>query len=82
MLAYNGSKLKAACEAWGQTSDLEEAKVHVSEIQSVLMQDLPLIPLYTGVRVDAYRNIRYPFEDVVDGLSGLYAAPALAIPIR
>jgi ABC-type oligopeptide transport system substrate-binding subunit len=81
-LVYNGSKLKAVCEAWGQTSTLEEAHAHASDIQAVLLQDLPLIPLYTGVRVDAYRNIRYPFEDVVDGLSGLYAAPALAIPIR
>jgi ABC-type transport system substrate-binding protein len=79
--AYSGSRLKSACEAWEQTGNLEEARIHVSEIQSILMQDLPLIPLYTGVRVDAYRNIRYPFDDVVDGLSGLYAAPALAIPI-
>ena len=80
--AYDGSGLKSACEAWRQTSDLEGAKAHVSEVQSVLMQDLPLIPLYTGVRIDAYRNIRYPFDNVIDGLSGLYAAPALAIPIR
>ena len=80
--AYDGSRLKSACEAWGQTSDLEGARTHVSEIQSILMQNLPLIPLYTGVRMDAYRNIRYPFDNVIDGLSGLYAAPALAIPIR
>jgi len=78
--AYNGSSLMSVCDAWGQTSDLEGARAYVSEIQSILMQDLPLIPLYTGVRVDAYRNIRYPFDNVVDGLSGLYAAPALAIP--
>jgi len=80
--AYNGSGLTSACEAWGQTSDLNEARAHVSEIQSILTQDLPLIPLYTGVCVDAYRNIRYPFDNVIDGLSGLYAAPALVIPIR
>ncbi|MBN1450374.1 MAG: hypothetical protein JW963_05105 [Anaerolineales bacterium] len=78
--AYNGSRLQSECEAWGQTSDLEGARAHVSEIQFVLMQDLPLIPLYTGMRIDAYRNIRYPFDKFVDGLSGLYAAPALAIP--
>ena len=79
--SYNGSRLKSACEAWGQTSDLEQAKAHVSEIQSILMGDLPLIPIYAEVRYDAYRNIRYPFDNVVDGLSGLYGAPALAIPI-
>ena len=81
LLAYNGSSLKSACEAWGQASSLEGAKAQVSEIQSILMQDLPLIPLYTSVRTDAYRNIQYPFDNVLDGLSGLYAAPALAIPI-
>jgi ABC-type transport system substrate-binding protein len=79
--AYNGSRLTSACEAWRQTSNLEEARAHVSDIQAILAQDLPLIPLYTGMRVDAYQNIRYPFGEVVDGLSGLYAAPALAIPI-
>ncbi len=81
LFAYNGSNLKSACEAWGQVSGLEGAKAHVSEIQSILMQDLPLIPLYTGVYTDAYRNIQYPVDNVLDGLSGLYAAPALAIPI-
>ncbi|MFL7867393.1 MAG: hypothetical protein AB8I58_01130, partial [Anaerolineales bacterium] len=79
--AYNGSRLTSACEAWRQTSNLEKARAHVSDIQAILAQDLPLIPLYTGMRVDAYQNIRYPFGEVVDGLSGLYAAPALAIPI-
>ena len=78
---YYGSNLAAACEAWNQVSDLETAKTHANEVQSILMRDLPLIPLYTGVRVDAYRNVRYPFAEVVDGLGDLYGAPALAIPI-
>ena len=78
---YYGSNLTAACEAWNQVSDLETAKTHANEVQSILMRDLPLIPLYTGVRVDAYRNVRYPFAEVVDGLGDLYGAPALAIPI-
>ena len=79
--AYSGSRLGAACEAWDTTSDIEQAQVHASEIQSILAQNLPLIPLYMEVRTDAYRNVRYPFDDLLDGLSGLYGAPALAIPI-
>jgi ABC-type transport system substrate-binding protein len=78
--AYDGSRLRAACEAWSETNDLEQARSQASEIQTVLAQDLPLIPLYAEVRTDAYRNIRYPFEDLLDGLSGLYGAPTLAIP--
>jgi hypothetical protein len=87
--AYNGSRpalsevegLRAACETWDDTSDLEQARILVSEIQSILAQDLPLIPLYVEVRTDAYRNIRYPFDGLLDGLSGLYGAPSLAVPI-
>ena len=79
--AYNGSSLKSACDAWAGVNDLEKAKNEAFEIQSTLVQDLPLIPLYADVRVDAYRNIRYPFSQVIDGLGGLYGAPALAIPI-
>jgi ABC-type transport system substrate-binding protein len=79
--AYNGSNLTSACEAWNQANDLETAKLHAFEVQSILMQDLPLVPLYVSVQYDAYRNVRYPFSEVIDGLTGLYGAPALAKPI-
>jgi len=78
--AYNGSRLKAECEAWNMTSDLDEARKHSFEIQSILAQDLPAIPIYVNLRVDAYRNIYYPFEKILDGLSGLYGAPVFAVP--
>lgn len=79
--AYNGSNLKSACEAWAQVSDLEVAKARASDVQTVLMHDLPLIPLYTNVRIDAYRNIQYRYSNVVDGLGGLYGATLQAVPI-
>lgn len=79
--AYTGSGLRSKCEMWLSTSDLEEAKSHASRIQSILIQDLPMIPLYSMVRVDAYRNVRYPFDSVIDGLLGFYGAPELAIPV-
>ena len=79
--AYNGSGLTSACGAWMQVSDLDVAKARAFDVQSVLMQDLPLIPLYIGTRVDAYRNIQYPYSNVIDGLGGLYGATVQAIPI-
>jgi len=79
-LAYGGSKLESACEAWDQTNDLDIARSQALDIQSILSQDLPIIPLYSETRVDAYRNVSYPFKNVVDGLGGLYGAPSLAIP--
>jgi hypothetical protein len=51
------------------------------EVQAILDQELPFIPLYTGITYDAYQNILYPFESVLGGLSGLYGAPSFAVPV-
>jgi len=77
---YSGSNHRSACEAWAQVNDLGLAKSYAFEAQSILVQQLPLIPLYANARFDAYRNVHYPFTEVVDGLGGLYGAPELAIP--
>jgi ABC-type transport system substrate-binding protein len=77
---YHSDRLRSACEALDSTSDLAAAQKQVYEIQSILAQDLPFIPLYSGVTYDAYRNIAYPFDSVPGGLSGVYGAPSLAIP--
>ena len=80
-LLGGGERLRSACEAWSQIMDLDLAKAYAFEVQSALMEDLPLIPLYTSIRVDAYRNVRFPFTKVVDGLGGTYGVPGLAIPV-
>jgi len=72
--------LKSGCEALNSTSDLSTAQKQAFEIQAVLAQDLPFIPLYSGLTYDAYRNIRYPFDNMLGGLSGIYGAPSSAIP--
>jgi peptide/nickel transport system substrate-binding protein len=79
---YDGNQIKTICETLDVTSDLDTAHQQVLEIQSVLARDLPFIPLYSGVTYDAYRNMTYPFEQVPDGLSGIYGAPALAVPVK
>ncbi len=78
--SYNGSRLRSACEAWASASRLEQAQARSAEVQSILMEDLPLIPLYVEARYDAYRNLRYSFIAALDGLGGLYGAPEQAIP--
>ena len=77
---YQSDRLQSACEALNSSGDLSMAQQDVYEIQSILVQDLPFIPLYSGITYDAYRNIEYPFDSVPDGLSGVYGAPSLAIP--
>jgi peptide/nickel transport system substrate-binding protein len=80
LFAYGSSRLTSACEGLNSTADLGTARQAMNEIHSVLMEDLPFIPLYQTQRYEAYRNVMYPFEGVTNGLSGLYGAPALAIP--
>ena len=77
---YHSDRLQSACEALNSTSDLSTAQKDIYEIQSILAQDLPFIPLYSGITYDVYRNIKYPFDSVLGGLSGVYGAPSLAIP--
>lgn len=79
-LHYEPSRLSAACEAFGATSDLEAARKQMAGIQSILAAEVPLIPLYAQATSDLFRNVTYPFAQVLDGLSGVYGAPALASP--
>ncbi len=77
---YDESQIKSNCLNLNSTSDLDMAREQVFEIQSALAWDLPFIPLYADVIQDAFRNVTYPFGQVLDGLSGIYGAPALALP--
>ena len=79
---YGSGELRSECEALSVDADLESARQHVFEIQSILAEDLPFIPLYADTRFDAYRNIRYPFESVLGGFGGLYGAPSRAMPAQ
>ena len=78
--AYHEDKLKSACEILNSTADLEIARQASFAIQSVLMVDLPFIPLDQNTYFDDSRNIKYPFDSVLGGLSRVYGAPSLAIP--
>jgi ABC-type transport system substrate-binding protein len=78
--SYASSRVPAACGTLQATTDLDQAHQLVYEIQAALAQDLPFIPLYSGVTYDAYRNVDYPFDAALDGLSGSYGAPAVGIP--
>lgn len=78
--ADNGDRLKSVCEALNSTADLGTAYQASNEIQAILSEDLPFIPLYLRVGYENYQHVTYPFEEMLNGLSGLYGAPSLAIP--
>jgi ABC-type transport system substrate-binding protein len=79
---YVGNQIMSLCNNLNVTSNLDTAHQQVLEIQSVLAQELPFIPLYSGVTYDVYRNVTYPFDQVPDGLSGVFGAPDMAIPAK
>ncbi len=78
--AYNGDRLRSACEALRGAGDLESARQAAFEAQFVLAEDLPFIPLYAGFRYEACRDVDYPFGKVLNGIAGVYGAPWLAMP--
>jgi ABC-type transport system substrate-binding protein len=77
---YDESQVKPLCDTLSVSSDLSVTRQQVLAIQPLLVHDLPFIPLYSSATYDAYRNVTYPFAQVLDGLSGMFGAPALAIP--
>ncbi len=79
---YGSDSLQLKCEALGVASDLDSARQLFFEMQTVLVEDVPFIPLYSEARHDAFQNVQYPFDDVTGGLGGLYGAPSYALPAK
>lgn len=54
-------------------TDLEAAQQMVYDMQTLLNEDLPYLPLFTTPILEAYRdNLEYPYTEVLDGIQGLY----------
>ncbi len=79
-LGYSNPQVAAECVALAGTSDLEKARQHLFVVQSILAQNPPFIPVFAGKTYDITRGIVYPFDRVMNGLSGVYGAPSLAMP--
>ncbi len=78
---YESAALKEKCDAFLLETDINKAKELAFEIQNILATELPYITLFTNPIYDAFRNLEYPYTEVLDGIgSGLYGAPSLAKP--
>lgn len=78
---YGRAEVSQHCAAFESALDLDTARREAVVIETLLAQDLPLTPLYSEVGYDLYAGVVYPFGDVLDGVTGLYGAPWLAIPV-
>jgi len=79
-LLYNGDRFGVVCDALAAETNLEAAQRSLAQIQSALDAELPFIPLFTVTQTDVYRNLSYPVPSLLNGWTGLYGAPAFAIP--
>ncbi|WP_054521782.1 ABC transporter substrate-binding protein [Thermanaerothrix daxensis] len=78
---YESAALKEKCDAFLLETDVDKAKELAFEIQNILATELPYITLFTNPIYDAFRNLEYPYTEVLDGIgSGLYGAPTIAKP--
>jgi ABC-type transport system substrate-binding protein len=79
--AYGDAALRSACDRLSSTADLGTARGALYEIQSILLRELPFIPLYQGVDLELSSVVSWPWDhQALGGISGLYGAPELAIP--
>ncbi|MBV6395213.1 MAG: hypothetical protein HFACDABA_00785 [Anaerolineales bacterium] len=78
---YARAELTQHCDAFTSALDLDVARREAVVIESLLAQDLPLAPLYSEVGYDLYAGVTYPFSNVLEGVTGMYGAPWLAIPV-
>ena len=78
---YINPDLDELCNRFNGETDLEEARQQMFAVQEILANDLPYIYLFTTPVYDAYRNVEYPYQDVLGGIgAGFYGLPALAMP--
>jgi ABC-type transport system substrate-binding protein len=77
---YERAEMTMHCDAFRSALDLNAAQQETFIIQTLLAGDVPVAPLYAETGYDAYAGVVYPFSEVLDGITGLYGAPGLAIP--
>jgi ABC-type transport system substrate-binding protein len=73
-------RLASVCGELAVNSQLDRAQAKFAELQEVLAEELPMVPLYAVTVFDQTRAVKYPFDSLLDGLVGAYGAPQFAIP--
>ncbi len=73
---YSNPAIDAKCAELAITSDIIRSKQLFFEIEVLLWDDIPAVPLYSSQIFEAYRNISLPFENYLGGFAPtLYSVP-------
>lgn len=80
---YANPMLDTACSGYLSAPDLLAARPYVWQMQTILANDLPYLPLFTLPLREAYRfdHVHYPYTDALDGLGGRNGLTAVARPV-
>ncbi|MFN4200451.1 MAG: ABC transporter substrate-binding protein [Fervidobacterium gondwanense] len=73
---YNNPEFDALVEEFEYADTFEQARKAIFEAQRLLAEDLPYIILFTNPMIEAYRtSIKFPFDNMLDGIQGYYGFP-------
>lgn len=73
---YNNPEFDALIEEFEYADTFEQARKAIFEAQRLLAEDLPYIILFTNPMIEAYRtSIKFPFDNMLDGIQGYYGFP-------
>ena len=73
---YENSAIDEKCIEFSKTSNLAKAREELFEIEVLLWDDLPALPLFSSKITEAYRNFSLPFENYLGGFAPtLYGVP-------
>ncbi len=73
---YNNQAINKKCAEFLQITDPTKAREKLFEIEILLWDDLPAVPLFSSKMIEAYRNFTFPFEKNLGGFAPtLYGVP-------
>ncbi|MGC8902352.1 MAG: ABC transporter substrate-binding protein [Fervidobacterium sp.] len=73
---YKNPEFDALIEEFEYADDFNQARKSIFEAQKILADDLPYIILFTNPLIEAYRtSIKFPFDNMLDGIQGYYGFP-------
>ena len=59
------------------TTDVDEAREFIKEMDAILAEELPYVVLFTAPIIEPYRNnLVFPFTDTLSGLQNLQGLPS------
>lgn len=74
---YNNPEFDALANQFQTTTDVDEARDLVKQMDAILATDLPYVTLFTTPIIEPYRtSLTFPFTDTLDGIQNLYGLPS------